>query len=92
MFSFRLRFGRVFQHRFRFVFLRQSVQFSSLGDDDLRLLTGLGEDGELRGSSLFATTGHLTSENILFTSSFTRAPCQARFTPSVLSLKLSKQA
>ena len=60
MFSFRLRFGRVFQHRFSFVILRQSVQFSSFGDDDLRLLTGLGEDGELRGGSLFATTGHLT--------------------------------
>jgi hypothetical protein len=27
---------------------------------DLRLLTGLGEDGELRGGSLFATTGHVT--------------------------------
>ena len=59
-FSFRLRFGRVFQHRFRFVFLRQSVQFSSFGDDDLRLLTRLGEDGELRGGALFATTGLVT--------------------------------
>jgi hypothetical protein len=46
--------------RLRFVFLRQSAQFSSFGDDYLRLLTGLGEDGELRGSSLFATTAHLT--------------------------------
>ena len=57
-------FGRSFvrhSHRFKFlrsfVFLRQSVYFRSFGDDDLRLLTGLGEDGELRGSSLFATTG-----------------------------------
>ena len=32
----------------------------SFGDDDLRLLTGLGEDGELRGGALFATTGHIT--------------------------------
>jgi hypothetical protein len=27
---------------------------------DLRLLTGLGKEGELRGGSLFATTGHVT--------------------------------
>jgi hypothetical protein len=61
-FSFRLRFGKRIRHSHRssFVFLRQSVQFSSFGDDDLRPLTGLGEDGELRGGSLFATTGHLT--------------------------------
>ena len=32
-------------------------QFSSFGDDYLRLLTGLGEDGKLRRGSLFATTG-----------------------------------
>ena len=32
-FSFRLRFGRVFLNsRFRFVFLRQSVQFSAFGE------------------------------------------------------------
>ena len=43
-----------------FVFLRQSVWLSSFGVDDLRLLTGFGKEGELRGGSLFATTGHVT--------------------------------
>ena len=38
----------------------ETEQLKSFGDDYLRLLTGLGEDGELRGGALFATTGHLT--------------------------------
>jgi hypothetical protein len=32
------------------------IYFRSFGDDDLRLLTGLGEDGELGGGALFATS------------------------------------
>ena len=41
-------------------FCNRKRKFSSFGDDYLRLLTGLGEDGELRRNSLFTTTGHLT--------------------------------
>jgi len=50
------RFGRRgYIFRFRVFFLRQSIYFRSFGDNDLRLLTGLGEDGELGGGALFAT-------------------------------------
>jgi len=66
-FRFRFRFGRrrrrrrlLLGHRFSFVFFRLGVQFRSFGDDYLRLLTGLGEDGELGGGVLFATTGLIT--------------------------------
>jgi hypothetical protein len=61
LFRFSFRFGRrrrrrglLLRHGFGSRFLKR-IYFRSFGDDDLRLLTGLGEDGELRGGSLFAT-------------------------------------
>jgi len=64
LFRFSFRFGRrrrglLLRHGFGSRFLKR-IYFRSFGDDDLRLLTGLGEDGELGGGALFATTGHLT--------------------------------
>jgi hypothetical protein len=57
----RKRRRNILRHRFRFsFFLRLCVQFSTFSDDYLRLFMGLGEDSELGGGALFATTGHLT--------------------------------
>ena len=59
LFRFRFRFGRrrrglLLRHGFGSRFLKR-IYFRSFGDDYLRLLTGLGEDGELGGGALFAT-------------------------------------
>jgi len=56
----RMRRGLLFRHGFRRGdgFLSRNY-FRSFGDDDLRLLTSLGEDCDLGGGALFVPTGRI---------------------------------